>query len=67
VSSSRDLTKKDRRRAFDIFCREVRTQELFDRIMVATRRQGFEMKLKSAMHRLYPAGWLEGQRWLGGI
>jgi hypothetical protein len=55
--------KKDRARAHDAFCRHVKTQELFDIVLAATKAQFPEMIEKLPMHRPYAAGWLENKRW----
>jgi hypothetical protein len=56
--------KKDRKRAVDAFCRHVKTEETFNAVMAATRRQSPEMAFKMSSYRPHGATWLDNQRWL---
>jgi uncharacterized protein YdaU (DUF1376 family) len=57
---------RDRLRAFDAFCRHVKTWERFEQVMAATKQQLPEMMSKDRKHRPYPASWLDNERWLDG-
>jgi hypothetical protein len=58
--------KKNRKRAFETFCREVRTETLFAEVLAATRRQGSEQRMKEPQYRPHGARWLHDHRWLDG-
>jgi hypothetical protein len=57
---------KDRARALDAFCRNVKDEETFNAVMAATCQQSAEMLRKLSTHRPYAATWLDGRRWLDG-
>lgn len=55
--------KKSRKRALEAFCRLVKNQEMFERVMDATKAQSPEMLGKEERHRPHGATWLNGHRW----
>jgi len=57
-------SKKNRLRARDAFAVRVRTRELFEQIMRATKEQTRHEMARDPQYRPSPLAWLEGERWL---
>jgi len=55
--------KRDRKKAWLAFKKQVRTQTRFDQVMKATAAQAPEMFSKDEQYRPYGTTWLNGERW----
>jgi hypothetical protein len=55
--------KRDRKKAWDAFRKQVRNEARFRQVMEASREQSPEMLTRAPKHRPYGSTWLNGERW----